>query len=139
MQRDLCGNACAYHRHAPGVCPSAGTHGERRVRTNGAAANNAANHWEGEMLQLKRNLLSVALASATMLTAHAAHAQSTQAPANADAQDADAQKAKAKKSADESKKLDTVVVTGIRRGIERSIDTKKNSTSIVEAVSAEDI
>jgi iron complex outermembrane receptor protein len=91
------------------------------------------------MLQLKRNLLSVALASATMLTAHAAHAQSTQAPANADAQDADAQKAKAKKSADESKKLDTVVVTGIRRGIERSIDTKKNSTSIVEAVSAEDI
>lgn len=35
--------------------------------------------------------------------------------------------------------LDTVTVTGIRRGIESSIATKKNSDSIVEAVSAEDI
>src|SRR4051794_9143580 len=125
MQRDLCGNACAYHRHVPGVRPGAGTHGEHRVRTNGAAANNAANHWEGEMLQLKRNLLSVALASATMLSAHAAHAQSTQAPVNADTQGTDAQNAKTKQ-AEDAKKLDTVEVRGIRRGIERSIDTKKN-------------
>lgn len=33
----------------------------------------------------------------------------------------------------------TVVVTGIRRGIEAAISIKKNSTSIVEAISAEDI
>ena len=33
----------------------------------------------------------------------------------------------------------TVTVTGIRRGIEGAINVKKNSTSIVEAVSAEDI
>ena len=33
----------------------------------------------------------------------------------------------------------TVVVTGIRRGIESAISVKKNSDSIVEAVSAEDI
>ena len=49
---------------------------------------------------------------------------------------------KAKKPAakpEDATNLDQVVVTGIRRGIERSIDTKKNSTSIVEAVSAEDI
>jgi iron complex outermembrane receptor protein len=34
---------------------------------------------------------------------------------------------------------DTVVVTGIRRGIEAAISIKKNATSIVEAISAEDI
>ncbi|HYD81575.1 MAG TPA: TonB-dependent receptor [Paucimonas sp.] len=33
----------------------------------------------------------------------------------------------------------TVVVTGIRKGIEDAISVKKNSTSIVEAISAEDI
>ena len=35
--------------------------------------------------------------------------------------------------------LDTVTVTGIRRGIEAAISVKKNSDSIVESVSAEDI
>ncbi len=35
--------------------------------------------------------------------------------------------------------LDTVSVTGIRRGIESSIAAKRNSDSIVEAISAEDI
>lgn len=35
--------------------------------------------------------------------------------------------------------LDTIVVTGIRRGIEASISVKKNSDSIVESISAEDI
>lgn len=35
--------------------------------------------------------------------------------------------------------LTTVTVTGIRRGIEAAISVKKNSTSIVEAISAEDI
>ncbi|MEI8324060.1 MAG: TonB-dependent receptor [Betaproteobacteria bacterium] len=35
--------------------------------------------------------------------------------------------------------LDTVTVTGIRRGIESSIAAKKNSDSIVEVVSSEDI
>nr|WP_316642323.1 TonB-dependent receptor [uncultured Roseateles sp.] len=35
--------------------------------------------------------------------------------------------------------LDTVTVTGIRKGIEAAISVKKNSDSIVEAVSAEDI
>src|ERR1051325_1072062 len=41
------------------------------------------------------------------------------------------------KPADQS--LETVTITGIRRGIEAAISVKKNSTSIVEAVSAEDI
>jgi len=35
--------------------------------------------------------------------------------------------------------LDTVVVTGIRKGIEDAISVKKNSDNIVESVSAEDI
>ena len=39
----------------------------------------------------------------------------------------------------EGQATETVVVTGIRRGIEAAISLKKNSTSIVEAISAEDI
>ena len=35
--------------------------------------------------------------------------------------------------------LDTIVVTGIRKGIEDAISVKKNKDSIVEAISAEDI
>lgn len=35
--------------------------------------------------------------------------------------------------------LDTVVVTGIRKGVEDAIATKRNNSSIVEAISAEDI
>lgn len=80
------------------------------------------------MLQLKRNLLSVALASATMLVATGVQAQvATQAPESEPT------------LPDETKTLDSVVVTGIRAGIETSIETKRESTSIVEAVSAEDI
>jgi TonB-dependent receptor len=91
------------------------------------------------MVQLKRNLLSVALASAALMLAHNAHAQGAENPA---AQDQAAQDQTTKpdaKKKDEAAKLDTVEVRGIRRGIEKSIDTKKNSTSIVEAISAEDI
>jgi iron complex outermembrane receptor protein len=77
-------------------------------------------------MQLKRNLLSVALASATLMLAHGAHAQ-------------DAATAAETAEEEQAQDLDAVVVTGIRRGIEASIDTKRNATSIVEAVSAEDI
>ena len=72
------------------------------------------------MLNMQRNLLSTALASAIMLTATAVQAQN----ADADATTTD---------------LDTVVVTGIRAGIEGAISTKRDSSSIVEAISAEDI
>ncbi|MGH8031650.1 MAG: TonB-dependent receptor [Luteimonas sp.] len=80
------------------------------------------------MLQLDRNVLSVALASAILLGSAAAHAQSTTTSANPP----DA-------TSDNATNLDTVRVTGIRRGIEDAIDTKQSSTSIVEAISAEDI
>ena len=85
------------------------------------------------MVHLKRNLLSVALASATMMLMAQAHAQTAPATDNIE------QTAAEKKKADDAKTLDTVVVTGIRGGIERAIDVKKNATSIVEAISAEDI
>ncbi len=83
------------------------------------------------MVQLKRNLLSVALASAALMLAVQAQAQ--------EAATKQAAPAKAKKEKDDAKNLDAVVVTGIRGGIERAIDIKKDATSIVEAVSAEDI
>lgn len=76
-------------------------------------------------MQLKRNLLSVALASATLVLAGQAVAQEQPAePASAE---------------QEAKDLDAVVVTGIRRSIEDAIDTKQSADTIVESISAEDI
>lgn len=90
------------------------------------------------MLQLDRNVLSVALASAMLLGSANARAQSTpEPPAAQETSSLDAQ-AEAKNSADATT-LDRVEVTGIRRGIEDAIETKQSSTSIVEAISAEDI
>ncbi len=62
----------------------------------------------------------VAAACLLMLAASASHAQQSDSTVQA-------------------AKLDTVVVTGIAHSIETSIATKRNSDSIVEAVSAEDI
>ena len=72
------------------------------------------------MVQLKRNLLSVALASATMMLSAHAYAQS--APAQPQTEE---EAASAKKKAADAKNLDTVVVTGIRRGIEGAIDDQE--------------
>ena len=79
------------------------------------------------MVKLKRNMLSVALMSAMTLSATCAFAQSVEETAEE----------KAKK--EEAVQLETVTVTGIRAGIESAIAVKRDSTSIVEAVSAEDI
>jgi len=79
------------------------------------------------MLNQERNLLSLALATAIMVTATAAHAQTAEEPDAAPAPQSD------------TAELDTIVVTGIRRGIESAISVKRDSTSIVEAISAEDI
>lgn len=77
-------------------------------------------------MQLKRNLLSAALASATLMLSPHVRAQDatteTETTAGTSATD-----------------LDTVKVVGIRRGIQDSIDTKQAEDTIVEAVSAEDI
>lgn len=78
------------------------------------------------MLQIKRSVLSAALASAVLMTATAA-VQAQQAPQDEAQTDTGAET------------LDAVVVTGIRRGIENAIETKQTADSIVESVSAEDI
>lgn len=86
------------------------------------------------MVKLKRNLLSVALASVVTMSATGAYAQTadeTTDPATP------AKAAEAKK--DGVTEIEKVTVVGIRSGIEKSIDTKQTSTSIVEAISAEDI
>src|SRR5690606_5473233 len=101
-------------------------HGVRTGQGDRAATYPAPEHnvlGEGNMY-LKRNLLSAALASAIVLAATSAHAQNTQ-PASGES--------------GEATNLDTVTVTGIRRGIESAISVKRDSTSIVEAISAEDI
>jgi outer membrane receptor protein involved in Fe transport len=91
------------------------------------------------MLNLKRNLLSTALASAIVLMAGAAYAQPAHA-ADTDAAPQDAKaKSEAKKKKLEEQKLETVNVTGIRHSIESAIETKQDASNIVEAVSAEDI
>jgi iron complex outermembrane recepter protein len=75
----------------------------------------------------------------------AVHAQAPtpQDPAKKEAPKTEAAKSEAAKKEEADKKsastLETVVVTGIRRGIEEAISVKKNSDSIVEAISAEDI
>ena len=75
---------------------------------------------------LKRNMLSVALMSATMMMVGTAYAQ-------------EADTAETKKAADEAETIDKVTVKGIRRGIENAIETKQSNSSIVESISAEDI
>ncbi len=70
-------------------------------------------------------MLSTACAAVLALTANGASAQdSATAAAQANTQ---------------ASANDTVVVTGIRKGLQDSLTIKKKSTSIVEAVSAEDI
>ncbi len=81
------------------------------------------------MVKLKRNLLSVALVSAMTLSATGAYAQSTEVTAEPTAQPA----------SEDAVELDRITVTGIRAGIEGAISVKRDSTSIVEAISAEDI
>ena len=76
------------------------------------------------MVKLKRNLLSVSLMSAMTLSATGAFAQSAE------------QAAEQETNNEAAVELETVTVTGIRAGIESAIAVKRDSTSIVEAVSA---
>ena len=86
----------------------------------------------------------LALACAIALFGAGAQAQQADPAQDAARQEAAKQEAAKKEAARKEKEakpvsLDTVTVTGIRRGIEDAISVKQNSTSIVEAISAEDI
>jgi hypothetical protein len=76
MQENLCGNRCEYHRCTPGVRPGRGPATSAGLRET-APFNAIISTSGGGKMQLKRNLLSVALASATMMLTAQAYAQST--------------------------------------------------------------
>lgn len=84
------------------------------------------------MLKHKRSALSIALAVAMAPTWAAAQ---TAAPAHAN----DTPQGASEQTAGAVTDLDKVQVTGLRRVIEGAISVKRDSTSIVEAISAEDI
>lgn len=87
----------------------------------------------------------LAAACAMAIFAMSAHAQQADPVKEEAAKQEQARQEAAKKEAAKpvakpaAQSVDTVVVTGIRRGIEDAISVKQNSTSIVEAISAEDI
>jgi iron complex outermembrane recepter protein len=77
----------------------------------------------------------------TLAGATTAYAQTAPAPAPVPAPTAEAEK-RAKEEAEkaeQAKRLSTIVVRGIRRGIEEAISVKRNAEGVVEAISAEDI
>lgn len=78
-------------------------------------------------MKFERNLLSASLASALMLLAAGASAQTAKETEETSAAE------------DETARLEAIVVTGIRRGIEDAIENKQTATSIVESIAAEDI
>jgi iron complex outermembrane recepter protein len=80
--------------------------------------------------------LSPIAAGAAVLIMALGSAQAQTTPSTQPATQTQAEKDKAEKEKDG---VQTITVTGIRRGIESAINVKKNSDSIVEAVSAEDI
>jgi iron complex outermembrane receptor protein len=104
------------------------------------------------MLKLKRNVLTAALTSAIWMVATGVHAETsteaaakTEAEAEAEAQAGAQEQAKTEAEREEEARrkqateLAAINVTGIRRGIEASINVKKDAVGIVEAISAEDI
>ena len=96
----------------------------------------------GDRTKLRRNPLALACVTALLLAAGTAYAEDTPASAAAAETPADAPQADQQEPgqpAEKTKELKSVKVVGIRRGIEDAIDTKKENTSIVESVSAEDI
>ncbi|MGZ5201164.1 MAG: TonB-dependent receptor plug domain-containing protein, partial [Telluria sp.] len=79
-------------------------------------------------------LSPVAAGCAVFLSAMSANVYAQDTSANVSATDSTQQALDSN-----GKPIASVVVTGIRRGIEAAISIKKNSNSIVEAISAEDI
>ncbi|HBK57143.1 MAG TPA: TonB-dependent receptor [Xanthomonadales bacterium] len=80
------------------------------------------------MVKMKRNMLFLALAATGFCVASTGFAQDQ----------ASTDEAKAKEEAD-AKRLDQIEVRGFRQAVETSIAEKRDNTSIVEVVSAEDI
>lgn len=91
-------------------------------------------------MSLKRNILSLALASVFLSLAGHASAEATPDPKPEPAPAPDPQASERDAAGDEdADELDAVVVVGLRGGLKRSIDLKAERDTIVEAVSAEDL
>lgn len=97
-------------------------------------ANRAGKNAASGQTIFKLNPIAAACAAAFLLASTNSFAQ--QADAATTEEQAEAAK---KKQAADAQELDAVQVTGIRRSIETSIEKKKEATSIVEVISAEDI
>src|SRR5688572_16780316 len=78
-------------------------------------------------MNYKKTILSAAIVAAIGFTAHV-HAQETAPAAEQE-----------KKAEEKLTELDTVVVTGVRGSVEASLDAKRDASSHVEVVTAEDI
>jgi iron complex outermembrane receptor protein len=92
------------------------------------------------MVKFKRNVLSAALASAILMQAQFVLAQESSDPATVAATEDAAEAARKRRAKQEPAELEAIEVTGIRAGIESAIwRSRRTPTSIVEAVSAEDI
>jgi iron complex outermembrane recepter protein len=96
-----------------------------------------------KQLTTEQRLLSLSTVSQavaiTLATATAAHAQTAPAPVPAPTAEAEKRAKEEAEKAEQAKKLSTIVVRGIRRGIEEAISVKRNAEGVVEAISAEDI
>lgn len=91
------------------------------------------------MLNLKRNLLSAALASAVlMLAANAAQAAEQDQPQDSTQTTKGAQAGKNDKTK-KATELGVVTVSGFAQSLQSAVDAKQSSNEIIEAISAEDI
>src|SRR5690606_17185069 len=109
-------HAAARARHQPVAgLPSAGVYRHTLERT---------------VMKYRRSMLSAAIA---MSIGFAASAQAQ----DASAQESATQGAEAATS--QATDLDTIVVTGIRGSIEKALDAKRNASTHVEVVTAEDV
>src|SRR6185312_11814548 len=101
----------------------------------------------GRVTMFKRNLLALAVASVLAMGAGAARADADannnvqkSAPATPDGGAAEQDRPSTPNGGkDDATQMEGITVTGYRHSIESAIETKQNSTSIVEAISAEDI
>lgn len=101
------------------------------------------------MLELKRNALFLALAATGFCVASGARAQEPAPAADEKAQQAqqatdsgetaEAARKRKEKEEEETARLDQIVVRGFRQSVETAIAEKRDNTSIVEVISAEDI
>jgi iron complex outermembrane recepter protein len=99
--------------------------------------NNSTNQNHGRVSPVSQ----IAMACAVALMAMSASAQQAAPATDAAKQEAAKKEEAAKKAAAKpaAPKVDEIVVTGIRKGIEDAISVKQGSSSIVESISAEDI